>query len=226
VRKDLSFRSDVFAQVVDSFGSDEMICKAARVSTIGSESLDSKESSGLINYLMTNKHGSPFEHGGMTVLVECPIFVSRELVRHRTLSFNETSGRYRELEPVFYSPPKSRPNTQVGKPGNYILTEDSYKAGIVSKELYATYSQSWESYMKMKDAGVANEVARMALPVSLYTSLYVTGNPRAWMKFLELRYTTQAMKEIRDLAVEIIDHFSNTWPITFKAFKENGYICP
>lgn len=203
-----------------------MICKAARVSTLGSESLDSKESKGLINFLMTNKHGSPFEHGGMTVLVECPVFVSRELVRHRTLSFNETSGRYRELEPVFYIPNRYRYTEQVGKPGEYKLKQNDIINGHVRNEIYMSTGQAWESYQNMLNAGAAKEVSRMALPFNIYTSLYVTGNPRAWMKFLELRHTESAMYEIRYLAENIWSIFGALWPTTAHTFKENGSVCP
>lgn len=223
---DLVFREYPLAELVQFIGSDEMICKAARVSTIGSESLDSKESSGLINYLMTNKHGSPFEHGSMTVLVKCPIFVSRELVRHRTLSFNEESGRYRELKPEFYIPHFERSTEQVGKPGNYKLVENPELSKSARNNIYMSTSQAWESYRKMLDDGVAREVARMALPVNIFTSLYVTGNPRAWMKFFELRTDENAMWEIRSLATTISFIFSELWPITWDTFDKNGRVSP
>src|SRR4051795_6528415 len=74
---------------------------------------------GIIQYMMTHKHGSPFEHNLFTFHVKCPIFVAREWMRHRIGSFNEWSGRYSELEPEFYIPDLQDVRTQVGKPGRY-----------------------------------------------------------------------------------------------------------
>ncbi|CAM5545814.1 Flavin-dependent thymidylate synthase [Streptomyces microflavus] len=102
---------------------------AARVSTAGEQSLeevtkDPERSKGLINYLMRDRHGSPFEHNSMTFFISAPIFVFREFMRHRVgWSYNEESGRYRELEPVFYVPGTSRKLVQQGRPGKYEFVE-------------------------------------------------------------------------------------------------------
>lgn len=104
------FRSDVTVGLVKSAASDSDVLFAARVSTAGEQSLeevtkDPERSKGLINYLMRDRHGSPFEHNSMTFFISAPIFVFREFMRHRVgWSYNEESGRYRELEPVFYVP--------------------------------------------------------------------------------------------------------------------------
>ena len=100
---------------------------AARVSTQGEktlesaqdEELDAPRSKGLINFLMRDRHGSPFEHNSMTFYVQAPIFVFREFMRHRIASYNEESGRYRELRPVFYVPGPDRNLVQIGKTGAY-----------------------------------------------------------------------------------------------------------
>ena len=105
-----SFRSDVTVELVKHTASDADVLFAARVSTAGEQSLDElqkdpERSKGLINYLMRDRHGSPFEHNSMTFFISAPIFVFREFMRHRVgWSYNEESGRYRELEPVFYVP--------------------------------------------------------------------------------------------------------------------------
>ena len=107
------FRDDVTVELVKSSASDADVIWAARVSTAGEQSMDEigedpARSAGLINYLARERHGSPFEHTSMTFFVSAPIFVFREFMRHRIASYNEESGRYRELKPVFYIPAKER----------------------------------------------------------------------------------------------------------------------
>jgi thymidylate synthase (FAD) len=116
---DVRFRSDVSVTLIDSMGSDQRICQAARVSTQGAESYETGEAAGLINFLARERHGSPFEHVLFQWLIEAPIFVWREFMRHRIASYNEESGRYKQLEPVFYVPDAERPLVQIGKTGNY-----------------------------------------------------------------------------------------------------------
>ena len=121
---DITFRSDMTVELVKHAASDADVIWAARVSTKGEQSLadidaDPERSAGLINYLMRDRHGTPFEHSSMTFYVSAPIFVFREFMRHRTFSYNEESGRYRQLEPVFYLPGPDRRLVQTGKPGAY-----------------------------------------------------------------------------------------------------------
>src|SRR3954466_3602731 len=121
---EVTFRSDVAVELVRASAQDADVLFAARVSTQGEQSLDQLDadptrSKGLINYLMRDRHGSPFEHNSMTFYVQAPIFVFREFMRHRIASYNEESGRYRELRPVFYVPGPDRKLLQVGKPGAY-----------------------------------------------------------------------------------------------------------
>ncbi len=122
---DMVVRCDFDVELVDFSGSDELICKAARVSTLGAASIDSSESKGLIKFLMSNRHGSPFEHSLMMFRISAPIFVWREFMRHRIgFSYNEQSGRYMQLDPVFYIPNGMRPLIQVGKAGAYSFIEE------------------------------------------------------------------------------------------------------
>ena len=124
---DIEFRSDVTVELVRASAADSDVLFAARVSTLGEQTLGdaaagveaSDRDRGLINYLMRDRHGSPFEHNSMTFYVQAPIFVFREFMRHRIASYNEESGRYRELRPVFYVPGPERNLVQVGKPGAY-----------------------------------------------------------------------------------------------------------
>ena len=121
---DIEFRSDVTVELVRASARDADVIFAARVSTAGESTLedidaDAERSKGLINYLMRERHGSPFEHNSMTFFVRAPIFVWREHMRHRIASYNEESGRYKELNPVFYVPAQERNLIQVGKAGHY-----------------------------------------------------------------------------------------------------------
>jgi hypothetical protein len=121
---------------------------AARVSTKGEQSLedvnaDSGRSAGLINYLMRDRHGTPFEHSSMTFYVQAPIFVFREFMRHRTFSYNEESGRYRQLDPVFYVPGPGRMLVQAGKPGAYEFTAGTPEQhALVSDTARESYRQA------------------------------------------------------------------------------------
>lgn len=123
------FRSDMTVTLVNSVGKDSSVVNAARVSTAGVEILkdaDPVSDERLINYLVRERHGSPFEHNMMTFFVEAPIFVWREHMRHRIgFSYNEESGRYKTLDPVFYVPDRNRPLLQVGKIGAYSFVKGS-----------------------------------------------------------------------------------------------------
>src|SRR5690348_2635786 len=143
-------RSDVSVELVKSSASDSDVLFAARVSTLGEQSLDElqkdpERSKGLINYLMRDRHGSPFEHNSMTFFVSAPIFVFREFMRHRVgWSYNEESGRYRELDPVFYVPGADRKLVQQGRPGKYVFVEGTpAQHEAVSGTLRESYEQAY-----------------------------------------------------------------------------------
>lgn len=231
----ISFQSHFNVDLIESAGSDEIICKAARVSTQGAASIDSEESAGLINFLMKNRHGSPFEHSMMMFRISAPIFVWREFMRHRIgISYNEQSGRYMQLEPVFYIPDENRNLVQEGKPGHYIFVPGT-KAHkrVVSDALQIAYMTAWDSYQLMLNEGIANEVARMCLPVSVYSTAYVTLNPRSIMHFLSLRtkyedsrFPSFPMWEINQVANQMEEYFKKLFPITHTAFNFNGRVCP
>lgn len=221
--------------LVDSSGSDELICKAARVSTLGAASIDSSESKGLIKFLMKNRHGSPFEHSFMMFRISAPIFVWREFMRHRIgFSYNEQSGRYMKLEPVFYVPNSQRPLVQIGKPGAYEFVEGSYEqSSLVISKLASTYTVSWEAYEEMLEKGIAKEVSRMCLPVAIYSTAYVTCNTRSIMSFLSLRTKHEDSKfpsypqwEINQVANQMEVIFEEKFPITHEAFNISGRVSP
>ncbi len=235
-----SFRSDVTVELVKHTASDADVLFAARVSTLGEQSLDElnkdpERSKGLINYLMRDRHGSPFEHNSMTFFISAPIFVFREFMRHRVgWSYNEESGRYRELQPVFYVPDESRKLVQEGRPGKYRFVEGTQaQQELVGRVMEDSYRQSYEAYQEMLAAGVAREVARSVLPVGLYSSMYATCNARSLMHFLGLRTQHELAKvpsfpqrEIEMVGEKMEAKWAGLMPLTYAAFNANGRVAP
>ncbi|WP_179872089.1 FAD-dependent thymidylate synthase [Microcella indica] len=239
---DIQFRSDVTVELVRSAAHDSDVLFAARVSTQGEQTLESAASGaeatdrdrGLINYLMRDRHGSPFEHNSFTFYVQAPIFVFREFMRHRIASYNEESGRYRELRPVFYVPGPERNLVQVGKPGAYeFLPGTPEQTALVDQEVRGVCGAAYASYQRMLAAGIAREVARAVLPVTIYSSMYVTMNARALMNFLSLRtkregthFPSFPQREIEMAAEQMEQHFAQLMPLTYDTFNANGRVAP
>ena len=177
--------------------------------------------SGLINFLYRERHMSPFEHGSFTFYIDTPIFVAREFMRHRTWSYNETSGRYKELAPRFYLISDERPVQQQGSIGKYSFGEGTAEQyGQILANTTISYTQAWTAYQNMLKAGVAKEVARNVLPVGTMTSFYATANPRNVMQFLLLRNDGPALYEIRKVAEVIEQEFAKAMPLTYAAYKK------
>lgn len=210
--------------LVDSMGDDESVVHAARVSIVGAKAeTETGERMGLLNFLMKNSHNSPFEHVTATMMLEIPIFVTREVHRHRTFSYNETSGRYSVLKPKFYAPHSDRPIIQIGKPGAYTFSKGSNEQyNILYPELRYSYQTAWDTYERLLEQGIAKEVARDVLPVSIYTAFYMTGNLRNWMSFLSLRTSSDALYEIREMAFKIEKQLHKIAPTCLNLWDENG----
>jgi thymidylate synthase (FAD) len=242
---EIKFRSDVTVELVRSSASDSDVLFAARVSTQGEQTLeaaaarvdaseDEKRSKGLINYLMRDRHGSPFEHNSLTFYVQAPIFVFREFQRHRIASYNEESGRYKQLDPVFYVPGPDRNLIQIGKTGSYdFIPGTAEQTALVEQESRTASIQAYEAYQRMLEAGVAREVARIILPLNIYSSMYVTMNARALMNFLSLRtkregthFPSFPQREIEMCAEKMEDYWAELMPYTYSAFNENGRVAP
>jgi thymidylate synthase ThyX len=379
------FRSDMTVELVKHTAADTDVLWAARVSTAGEQSLDElhkdpERSRGLINYLMRDRHGSPFEHNSMTFFVSAPLFVFREFHRHRvgwclagdtaitvldadgaatrvtvrdlharraagrvrcydedtlaarsaavvdvftsgekpllrivtgrgrTLrcsadhavltpagwrkagelvpgdqvtgagqgpdadaepdtvtsvtgdgvemtydisvegpwhnflasglvvhnSYNEESGRYRELEPVFYVPGASRKLVQRGRPGKYEFVDGTAEQQeLVGRATTESYRQAYLAYQEMLAAGVAREVARAVLPVGLYSSMYATCNARSLMHFLGLRTRHEQarvpsfpQREIEMVGELMEAEWAKLMPLTYAAFNAQGRVAP
>ena len=236
---EIIFRSDMTVELVKASASDADVIWAARVSTAGEQSLeeigeDPARSAGLINYLARERHGSPFEHTSMTFFISAPIFVFREFMRHRIASYNEESGRYRELSPVFYIPDADRKLIQIGKAGAYTFIDGTKEQlEITEAAMKEAYILGYKQYQVMLDAGIAREVARAVLPVGLYSSMYVTMNARALMNFLSLRtaregshFPSYPQREIEMVAEKMEVEFARLMPLTHAAFEKSGRVTP
>lgn len=236
----IELKSDMEVSLEQRMGGDYSIIAAARVSVVGQQSADAytddpQERAGLINFLMKNRHGTPFEHASMTFLVSAPIFVFREWHRHRIgWSYNEVSGRYSELKPVFWVPSPERNLVQQGKPGHYTFVQGTEEQYVnVCLNLGYAYEKAYSSYLNCLSDGIAKEVARACLPVAIYSSMWATCNPRSLMAFLSLRtkderstFPSFPMNEINECATKMENHFAAMFPITHLAFCNNGRVCP
>lgn len=229
----LMFSSDVTVELVQAMATDDMVVQAAQVSSKGKNKPETVPER-LIKALMSGRHGSPFEHNSMTFYVEAPLFVFREWQRHRMSSFNEMSGRYTEMIPKFYMTPNDRPMINVGtkmKPDMQPASEEIWRQHVGRKRL--TAKVAWESYQADLADGIANEVAREDLPLSLYSQMYWTVNARSLMNFLSLRVESDDSRvrsypqyEIQLGAEKIEAIFAELMPITHKTFVENGRVAP
>lgn len=214
-----------------SYMADDLdIVGAARVSK-GTEpeaaSKGAQSDERLIRFLMDNGHGSPFEHAVFRFFVKAPIFVVREWQRHRMASYNEQSGRYAEFDPEYYLPQHARfpstHNKQVSVRGIY---DDPMIDDRMRADMDAAMLDSFEAYESLMERGIARELARIVLPVSMYTRFWWTVNARSLMNFLALRNSDAAQWEIRQYAVAIEEMFRSVMPITHEAFASRGRVAP
>jgi thymidylate synthase (FAD) len=218
-------------ELVDCMGGDLSVVNAAKVSFHKqSEEMGLSEKK-LIAYLMGHRHGSPFEHAVFTFRVKAPIFVAREWMRHRIGSFNEVSGRYVEFKPEFYIPLHWRIPAASNKQGSVFPDPEGCDHDLAwESKAYMFYegsiSESYAQYTALLDMGVAKEMARMVLPLSLYTEFIWTVNARSLMNFLSLRTGPDAQWEIRQYALEVERLFAEFMPDTHAAWESNGWIAP
>jgi len=203
-----------------SSNEDMMPCLAARVSYGNDELKDPAKDIKLINFLATHLHTSPFEHLSATFKVECPIFVAREWMRHRTQSFNEISMRYTDKTiGQFFYPKSWRQQDTKNKQSSAADLPGCFQdvAHEIAKNAY--YS-SEESYKELIKLGVAREQARMVIPVGHYTEFYATANLLNWAKFVKLRTHESAQIEIQEIALQIKQHLLELFPESAKALLE------
>jgi thymidylate synthase (FAD) len=221
-----------------------MVVAAARVSTNGDECLQYADPAlagdnwGLIKYLVKHRHGTPFEHSFMTFYVQAPICVWREWHRHRIgFSYNEESGRYKQLDPVFYIPERDRLMMKVDnwKPGRpkFLPCEDGAKYNGLISRLTHSYQVAYDAYEENLADGFDPGLARDCLPVGIFSGCWVSCNPRSLMAFLSLRthepealFVSYPLWEIEVAARATEEIFAQGWPLTYRAFCENGRVAP
>ena len=207
-------------RLVDSMGDDSSIVQAARVS-YGSGTKTIEEDIELSNYLMKNRHTTPFEMCVFKFHCKMPIFVARQWVRHRTASINEVSARYTQLPNEFYIPEtlrgQSEKNKQVAE-GNIGEMLES----VLRKEIKNHCDVAYTFYEELLEKGVGRELARMVLPLNIYTEWYWKIDLHNLFHFLSLRMDEHAQYEIRVYADAMFDIIKTIVPISCSAFVLRG----
>jgi len=205
-------------KLIDWMGDDLRAVNAARVS-FNRDSKGAEADKQLINYLMEQGHHSPFEHIMFTFRVKCPLIVARQWLRHRTWKYNEVSRRYTSQDIEFYYPTKWRGQDNIDKQGS--SGEFSKEANeLFDDELQEALIATMKAYNNLLAAGVSREMARMALPVNLYTSYYATVDLRNLFGFLKQRLDSHAQWEIRQYAEAILDIIRIIVPWSVEAWEK------
>ncbi len=191
-----------YVEMVDLLGGDMAAVRAARISYMSKS--DPQRDEKLIDLLARLGHESPFEHIVFTFYIKAPIFVARQWMRHRIASVNERSGRFTEFGEEFYIP-------------------DSQRSDGSADKMRESMEESFRVYRELISNGVKKEVARMVLPLSLYTEWYWTVNARSLMNFLNQRADSHAQYEIQRYAIAVAECFKNACPLTYNAFLKHIY---
>lgn len=240
---EIKLRSDVDVRLIGKMGDDARIASAAWVATSSEDGLRRAaerpdDVGGVIKYLVKHRHGTPFEHSTLQFFVRAPIFVWREWHRHRIgMSYNEESARYKTLEPEFYVPGRERPMMKIDgwRPGRpkFVRCDDDRLYATVAAEMEAGYRVEYDRYLRQLDRGIDPGLARVNLPVGIYSSCWVTCNPRSLMHFLSLRvhdpgatFVSYPLWEIELAARACESILAEGWPITYLAFVQNGRVAP
>jgi thymidylate synthase (FAD) len=212
-----------FVRLVDYMGGDARIVQAARVS-YGKGTTSVRRDKQLIDYLLQHEHTSPFEQVVLTFHCRMPIFVARQWIRHRTARVNEISGRYSEMKDEFYIPDESviRQQSKKNLQGRDDLTDvDPKIRKKVLDILKRDRESSFKGYKEMLDDEIARELARINLPLSLYTEWYWQIDLHNLFHFLKLRLDWHAQYEIRCYAHVIGDITRKVAPMAYSAFEEH-----
>ena len=217
-----------FVRYVDHMGDDMRILEAARISYKSPSKGDDADKK-LLNYLWANKHTSPFEMVKLTLNIKMPIFIMRQYVRHRMQNLNEVSARYTELPNEFYIPEKWRKQDVKNKQGslenqNWDLESDLSTGRAWNKEfsrhLKNHCDSSYELYEKMIGWGISREMARMVLPVNIYTEIYACWDLKNLLHFITLRGDSHAQAEIQEYGRAIKIICCELFPWTMEAFNK------
>ena len=208
-----------FVRLVDYFGGDQRIVQSARVS-YGEGTKSVSQDGALIDYLLRHQHTSPFEQVVMTFHLKMPIFVARQWVRHRMGRMNEVSGRYSIMKDEFYVPEadKVAPQSKDNKQGRSTEAFDKETADKIITQLEEGQKEAYENYSELIDSGLAREIARINLPLSLYTEFYWEMDLHNLFHFLKLRLDSHAQYEIRVYAEVILEMCRKVAPMATESF--------
>ncbi|HOU17025.1 MAG TPA: FAD-dependent thymidylate synthase [Candidatus Marinimicrobia bacterium] len=218
--KEIKVLDHGFIRLVDYMGGDSRIVQSARVS-YGKGTKSVREDEALIDYLMRHQHTSPFEQVVLTFHCKMPIFIARQWIRHRAARVNEISGRYSVMEDEFYLPEETaiqyqnKDNRQGRDPQEVPVHLRQKVLNILAKGQQVAY----DDYQKMLADDIARELARINLPLSLYTQWYWQIDLHNLFHFLELRMDEHAQWEIRQYANVIADITRAVAPLAFRAFE-------
>ncbi len=213
-----------FVRVIDYMGDDSAICQAARVS-YGKGTKAVSNDAGLIRYLMRHWHSTPFEMCEIKLHVKLPVFVARQWIRHRTANVNEYSARYSILDREFYIPAPEHLNAQsvVNNQGRGALLQGEEAARVLDI-LKRDCNQAYDHYEQMisddGQSGLARELARMNLPMNIYTQWYWKVDLHNLFHFLHLRADSHAQYEIRVYADAICKIVADWVPAAYGAFED------
>ncbi|MBI4365828.1 MAG: FAD-dependent thymidylate synthase [Deltaproteobacteria bacterium] len=210
-----------FVRLVDVMGDDLAIVQAARVS-YGHGTKSMRADRGLIHYLLKHRHTTPFEMVEFKFHAKMPIFVARQWIRHRTANVNEISGRYSIMEEAFWTPTPEEMRTQDtrNRQGSTATPIDPAAGAALATRYRADQTALYTHYQEALKAGVAREVARVNLPLSLYTEWYWKIDLHNLLHFLKLRMDAHAQKEIRVFAEAMAIFVRRQCPIAWEAFEE------
>ncbi len=207
--------------LLDVFGSDARIAESARVSYgKGTKKISNDKS--LIRYLMRHHHTSPFEMCEVLFYLKVPIFVARQLVRHRTANINEVSGRYSEMPEETYLPEETQlgPQSAINNQGRAFI-DPSIRTRRGHHELDRAHHEAFASYDRLLTVHrVSKEISRIVLPLSTYTEMYWKCDLHNFFHFCKLRMDSHAQYEIRVMATAMFDAVAPMFPLTVDAFKD------
>jgi thymidylate synthase (FAD) len=208
-----------FVRLVDYLGGDERVVQSARVS-YGAGTKTYREDAALIDYLLRNRHTSPFEQVVLTFHIKLPIFVARQWIRHRTARLNEISGRYSVMNDDFYVPaPEDVALQSADNKQGRSAAVDPAEAEKVRSGFEAGQKRAYGEYRELVDRGIARELARINLPLSVYTEWYWQIDLRNLFHFLELRLDAHAQKEIRLYAGAVFSIAKKIAPQSCRSFE-------
>lgn len=218
--QEISVLDKGFVRLVDYMGGDQRIVQSARVS-YGSGTKSFRQDRALIHYLLRNEHTSPFEQVVLTFHCKMPIFVARQWVRHRTARLNEISGRYSVMKDEFYVPELNQMKAQSSDNKQARSDEAIPEGDEIIAELQADQAHLYKNYLGMIDKGLARELARTNLPLSLYTEWYWQIDLHNLFHFIRLRLDPHAQYEIRVYAEALAMCAKAVAPMAFEAFEEH-----